>query len=127
MNREALKDRPTAELVDAMDQLQGLTSAAHASLLKMITAYDEREAWREDGAASMEAWLCYRYGISSRTAAAWVEAARALKALPAVERAYSEGSMLFAKRIRVCRIGTRAAEGELAKVAVHVGVLGAEG
>ena len=44
MNREALKDRPTAELVDAMDQLQGLTSAAHASLLKMITAYDEREA-----------------------------------------------------------------------------------
>src|SRR5205807_10507920 len=85
----------TAELTDAIDQLHALMAATHSQLLKLVAEYDRREAWREDGATSMDAWLVARLGIAHRTAKEWVRVARSLEELPAIAASYSEARLSF--------------------------------
>jgi hypothetical protein len=75
------------ELVDAITQLHGLSNAARYQLMKLCVAYDARELWREDGAASMAEWLCMRLSLSLKSARELVEIAHALKDLPALAAA----------------------------------------
>ena len=63
-----LERAPTMELEDAIVQLHGLMSAAQRKMLAFISEFDRRCAWRRDGAASMEQWLCARVSVSFNTA-----------------------------------------------------------
>jgi hypothetical protein len=85
----------TAELTDGIDQLHALIGATHAQLLGLVADYDRREAWREDGATSMAAWLVARLGIAHRQATEWVRVARSLEELPAIAASYSDARLSF--------------------------------
>src|SRR5215472_3225426 len=79
------------DLSDSIGQLGSFLSAVLAELLVQIAELDLREAYRDDGAFSMESWLCTRLGLSYATAQEYVRVARALTSLPRCAQALAEG------------------------------------
>ena len=79
------------DLSESVGQLASFLSAVLAELLVQIAELDQREAYREDGAFSMESWLCTRLGLSYATAQEYVRVARALTTLPTCAQALAEG------------------------------------
>ncbi|HKA51196.1 MAG TPA: hypothetical protein VKK19_16560, partial [Candidatus Dormibacteraeota bacterium] len=75
------------DLSDSVDQLGSFLSAVLAELLVQVAELDLREAYRDDGAFSMESWLCTRLGLSYATAQEYVRVARALTSLPSCAQA----------------------------------------
>src|SRR5437660_12358609 len=117
MDVAALEGCSTAERADAIDQLHGLMSAAHAQLLTLVADYDRRQDWREDGATSMADWLVARLGLSHRQAREWVRVARSVEEMPTLAAAYGEGRLSFdqlAPATRLAGPGTEAAVAEQA-------------
>lgn len=108
-----IDDRSTEELADAIEQLHGIQTAAHQRMLEFVAVYDEREAWIADGSMSMASWLSYRFGLSLEQAREWVRVARALKELPVVREAFSEGRLGFELVALLTRVATKDDEGEL--------------
>jgi hypothetical protein len=90
-----LAECSTAEVADAIDQLHGLMSATQAQLLQLVAHYDDREAWREDGATSMADWLVARLGIAHRQAKELVRVSRSLEGLPAIAASFAEARLSF--------------------------------
>lgn len=78
MDIEALRERPDAEIVDAIDQVFGICSATHATLLELIVVHHERESCVVDGARSTAEWLSIRLRIPPFLAREWVRVALAL-------------------------------------------------
>lgn len=70
-----------------------MQSLIHRTQLHLIAAHDVEEAWREDGATSMTAWLAYLLKISHETAAEEVRVAHALEELPKIAETYAEGRL----------------------------------
>ena len=116
MKREesALARAPTVELEDAIVQLHGLMSAAHRKMLAFIAEFDRRCAWRRDGAASMEQWLCARVSVSFSTATTWVSAAHKLDELPATSDVYEHGALSWDQMRSVLRYATPDRDEEIA-------------
>ena len=56
---------------------------------------DRREAWREEGATSLEAWLSERCAVSSATARAWAHVGTRLFDLPKLAGGLCDGSVSF--------------------------------
>src|SRR5262249_54946761 len=79
------------DLSDSIGQLGSFLSAVLSELLVQVAELDQREAYRDDGAFSMESWLCTRLGLSYATAQEYVRVARALAALPRCAQALAEG------------------------------------
>jgi Domain of unknown function (DUF222)/HNH endonuclease len=117
MDVGALEESSTAELTDAIDQLQALMSATHAQLLNLVADYDRREAWREDGATSMAAWLVARLGIAYRTAKEWVRVARSLEELPAIATCFSDARLSFDQLAPLTRLASPDTDAAMAKQA----------
>jgi hypothetical protein len=84
-----------AELADAIVQLHGVMTAAHARLLVFLAEHTRREAHRADGADSAADWLCTRLNVSRSKAVAWAEAASRLEGLPGLEAAFGAGDLSF--------------------------------
>jgi len=95
-----------ADLTDEMDAWQAASNTSLANLLEILAAYDRQELWRNDGATSMATWLTFQYGLSLRTATAWVETASALVDLPALRDAFAEGRLSFDQVRFACRLAT---------------------
>ncbi len=108
---------PTAGLADAIDQLHALAVGVVARLLTVVRAYDESEAWREDGAVSMATWLIYRLGVSASTAREWVRMAHALADLPAIAAALGEGRLSLDQLAPLTRLAVPETDAELAEAA----------
>src|SRR5437879_1509748 len=108
---------PTVDLEDAIVQLHGLMGAAHRKMLAFIAEFDRRCAWRRDGAASMEQWLCGRVSVSYGTASSWVAAAARLDELPATAGAYEQGAMSWDQMRAVLRFATAERDEEIARSA----------
>src|SRR5215831_9182099 len=68
------------DLSDSIGQLGSFLSAVLSELLVQVAELDQREAYRDDGAFSVESWLCTRLGLSYATAQEYVRVARALAA-----------------------------------------------
>ena len=83
------------ELARTIEQLHGVVCAAQRELLAAVAAYDRREAWRDDGATSMAAWVAHRLGVSYRTAAGWARVGGALASLPGLDAALGGGALSF--------------------------------
>src|SRR5438093_13113567 len=103
---QALGRAPTVDLEDAIVQLHGLMSAAHRKLLSFVAEFDRRCAWRRDGAASMEQWLCARCSVSFQTASTWVAAAAKLDELPNTAAIYEQGAVSWDQMRSVLRFAT---------------------
>ncbi len=95
----------TDELAVTIDGLHALMCAAQRQLLAVVAAYDRREAWAEDGATSMGAWLTYRLGVSQRTGSEWARVGTALESLPALAEAFGEGRLSFDQVAPLTRLG----------------------
>jgi hypothetical protein len=106
------------EMTAAMDQLHGLSMATWRELLVHVAAYDQAEAWRSDGMASMVDWLIARYGLLRRTANDWVAAAHALEELPDVAGAVAAGRLSIDQTRVVVRMATPENQARLAHEAV---------
>ncbi len=108
-----LDDVPTEELADAIEQLHGIQTAAHQRMLEFVAAYDERQAWQADGSHCMASWLSYRFGLALPQAREWVRVSKALKELPIVRQAFSEGRLGFEMVALISKVATKDDEGEL--------------
>ena len=98
--------------------MHALECAVHRQMLAMIAAFDDKEGWREDGAASVVPWLVAALGVSHATAAQWARTAHELEELPAVAAAYGEGRLSADQLAPVLRMATPDNEAELVEAAV---------
>src|SRR5438093_3324961 len=112
-----LERAPTVELEDAIVQLHGLMSASHRKMLGFIAEFDRRCAWRRDGAASMEQWLCARLSVGFGTASTWVAAAAKLEELPATAAVWEQGGLSWDRMRSVMRFATADRDEEIAREA----------
>ena len=99
-------------LAEAIGQVHALEAATRATMLQLVTALDRSEAWRDDGATSVTAWLAYRLGLSHRTAAEWVRIAGALVELPGVAAAFAGGLLSWDQLRAVVSMATPATDPE---------------
>src|SRR5258708_35505027 len=91
MDDQPLSDFPDLELADTIGQLAAGMAAIHRELLAVVTEFDRRQAWRDDGAAGMAAWLCTRLGLRHANASEWGRVAPALASRPGGARAFAWG------------------------------------
>jgi Domain of unknown function (DUF222) len=110
-----LEDAPEIELEDAIEQLHGVHCAAHAHLLRILSEYDARKGWATDSAPSAEAWLRGRIHVSLRTAREWVRVASALRKLPAIAGAYSDGRLSWEHVRELTKFATPETDADLAE------------
>ena len=94
-----------SRLRHAMDEAVREIAKSHAKLLRAIGEFDEQELWQSDG-TSMSQWLSYQYQLTSATAREWVRAARALRALPSIARAYGDGRLSWDQLRPLTRFAT---------------------
>jgi len=93
VDADALASAPIDDLTEAMAQLHAAACAIQRAQLEVVSAFDRRRLWAEDGATSMAAWLVGRLGVSYGTAAAWCETADRLRWLPRLAGAFEEGRL----------------------------------
>ncbi len=77
-----------AETARALDALAGRIVLVAAEL-------DRQEAWRQEGATSLEAWLAERCHVSTATARAWAHVGTRLFDLPKLAEGLCGGSISF--------------------------------
>ena len=104
MDTAELASRCDDDLVDAMEQMAAIEAAARAQLTSLVAAYDERKAWRADGATSMGAWLAQRLRCSFGTGAELARVARRLRSLPAISDALASGGLSWDQVVPLCRL-----------------------
>jgi hypothetical protein len=81
-------------------------TAASAEALRVVAVYDERKLWERDGATSMTSWLAARYQLAWGTAREWVRVSHALRELPSILDAYSEGRLSWDQLRPLTRFAT---------------------
>jgi hypothetical protein len=87
----------TIELFDQAAALGAEIAAATGALLEVVGELERREAFREEGATSMAAWVAERLGVADSTGRAWVDLATGLWDLPCLARALCDGEVSFDK------------------------------
>jgi hypothetical protein len=117
MDANPYLDRPAGERSDAIVQLQAAECAIRRVLLQVISAHDQGESWKEDGAASMTGWLVAQLGVAHGTAAQLVSVAERLEELPAVASGLEEGILSWDKTRSLARFATPETESDLAEEA----------
>lgn len=117
MDRHDLAVASTDELCDTFDQLGSLAASVLRHQLAVAAELDRRQAWREDGATSMGAWIARRSGVSGRTGAEQARVATALEELPAISDALGTGSLSFDQVKAVTWFASPATDQEIAACA----------
>jgi len=105
-----LASAPLDELTEAIAQLHAAACAIQRAQLEVVSAFDRRRLWAEDGATSMAAWLVGRLGISYGTATAWCETADRLCWLPRLAGAFEEGRLSWDQVRAAAEVATLATE-----------------
>jgi hypothetical protein len=93
----ALPKTSTADLMTEAERLGTVINGSIGALLSIIGELDKREAWRNEGAASMPQWLAQRCGISEGTGRSWSHVAERLDDLPHLNRGLKSGAVTFDK------------------------------
>lgn len=109
--------RPAGERSDAILQLHAAECAIRRTLLQVIAAHDRAESWKEDGAASMTAWLAAQLGVAHGTAAQMVSAGEGLERLPNIAEAFGDGRLSWDKARSLTRFATPDTDDALAEEA----------
>jgi hypothetical protein len=92
--------------VEVIGQLEALIRATRRVQLQVIAAHDESGDWRQDGAASMVAWLAFELGLHHRTAAELLATAHRLEEQPALAAAFAEGRLSWDQLRPVLKVAT---------------------
>ena len=107
-------------LLDEIDAAHVRVGEAHLRFLEMIVLVERAEAWADDGARDLSHWLWMRYGISDWKARRYVDAANALRGLPATAEALRRGHVGIDKVVELARFATFDTEDGLIAWAAHV-------
>jgi hypothetical protein len=108
-----MHERNDHDVVASMDASHGRICAEQRTLFSLIAEADRRDVWQEDGARDMAHWLWMRYGISDWKARRWIDAARALEALPVLSAAFASGALGVDKVVELTRFATPETESQL--------------
>jgi len=102
-----VQDFTTDQLAHAIDGLFAIGGGVNAHALNYVREYDRREAYKEDGAASMASWLAFRVGCLPSTASTYVTLARQLADLPLLKDAHERGRLHWDKVVLIATVATR--------------------
>jgi Domain of unknown function (DUF222) len=85
----------TSELMEETAALSRRLASLAGRIVLLAAELDRREAWRDEGATSLEAWLSARCRVSSATARAWAHVGNRLFDLPQLAGGLCEGAVSF--------------------------------
>lgn len=88
-------------------------------MLREIAEFDQKEAWRGDGALSMRDWLVAHCRISRSRARTLVDAATRVKDLPVLAGALSDGRLTLDVFVPLAGVATPATDADLARASEH--------
>lgn len=105
------------DLMDGVERLAAVERVGRRQLCDMVSVMDGREAWKIDGATSMEGWLAARLVTTYGHAAEIVRVARALRRLPAIGAAFGDGALSWDQLLPLIRFATPESDAILAEEA----------
>jgi hypothetical protein len=111
--------RSSNDVADEIAELAANLDSATQRLLTCIRTFDESGEWHNQGAVTCAHWLSWRIGLDLVTAREKVRVARALGALPRIDRALERGELSYAKVRAITRVATPATEETLLMYARH--------
>jgi hypothetical protein len=110
--------RLSSEELMEMAAASARSLASAAGLIALAAAeLDRREAWRDEGATSVETWLVGRLGVSAATARAWSHVGSRLFDLPQLAMSLARGSLSFDKVRAVADAATPSTDASLCEEA----------
>ena len=112
----------TDAIAHAIDTLDAIEIAIRLKRLEWIVDYDEREAWKDDGACSMVDWLIYRRSYARDSAREHLRVAHALRDLPHVKAAALDGRLSWDKIVLITQVADAESDALWASQAEVVGV-----
>jgi hypothetical protein len=112
-DRDHPSGSPLPELARAITTGAVRLAAATAAWLRLVAEFDERGGWQGIGINSCAHWLAWQCGMAPVTAREHVRVARALRGLPAIAAAFSNGRLSYAKVRALTRIAAPDCEAAL--------------
>ena len=97
-------------------------ASAQARFLLRLAEYDRRQAFRDDGATSVEAWSAERFGLSGATARAAAQVGDKAQDLPHLVGSLSVGEISFDKVRAVVDVATPETDEDLCAQAKDLSV-----
>jgi hypothetical protein len=85
----------TSELMEEAAATSRRLASLAGRIVLLAAELDRREAWRGEGATSVEAWLAERCAVSPATARAWAHVGTRLAELPALSHGLCAGAVSF--------------------------------
>jgi hypothetical protein len=112
----------TSELLAGLHGANRRMGAIQREFLAYLAAVDDTKVWRDDDCRSMAHWAAVNYQISSFKAGRMIAAGHALKGLPRLSQALSEGELSLDKVVELARFATPEEEAKLISWARRVSV-----
>ncbi|NNF50725.1 MAG: DUF222 domain-containing protein [Woeseiaceae bacterium] len=107
------------ELDNNISVIAARINIATYELIALIREFDERAGFLKWGFESCAEWLAWRCDFSAATAREKVRAARALKTLPLISRAFSTGELSWSKVRELTRVANERNEAALVEFALR--------
>ena len=117
--KSVIKLVPIDDLDHAIVTLSARINAETYELLVLIRQFDERAGWLKWGLGGCAEWLHYRCDFSMNAAREKVRVAHALKTLPDVAAAFSQGTLSYSKVRAMTRVAGTHNEEELLSFALR--------
>ena len=111
-------DRSIDELDAAICRLATRINAVSYQLLVLVREFDDRMGWAKWGYPSCAEWLSWRCQISLSAAREKVRTAQALRDLPEISLAFSEGRLSYTKARALTRVAAEHGEDALLRYAL---------
>src|SRR5215469_9967195 len=85
----------TSELMEEAAATSHQLASLAGRIVLLAAELDRREAWRDEGATNLAAWLAERCAVSPATARAWAHVGNRLSDLPALADGLCAGAVSF--------------------------------
>jgi hypothetical protein len=112
-------DRSIDDLDAAICRLASRIHAVSYQLLVLVREFDDRMGWAKWSYPNCAEWLSWRCGISLSAAREKVRTAHALRDLPAISLAFSEGRLSYTKARALTRVAAEHGEDALLRYALE--------
>ncbi len=110
---------PVENLEARLLTLAGHLHATEFQLIKLLDEFDQLGGWQGDGIRSFTHWLNWKLGMGTMMAREKVRVARALRELPGISAAFSQGIISYSKVRAMSRVATPENESFLLQIAAH--------
>jgi uncharacterized protein DUF222/HNH endonuclease len=111
-------NRSIDELDEAICRLASRINAVSYQLLVLVREFDDRMGWAKWGYPNCAEWLSWRCQISLSAAREKVRTAQALRDLPEISLAFSEGRLSYTKARALTRVAAEHGEDALLRYAL---------